>query len=162
MTTALSLAGLALAAVALIYAWKLSHELATANRRLDRYNRALFDADEQIRRLREDLAASSARLHVELMQRTGGLEFAPHMTVREAQQIHPQVQQVLAGFHLGGCSSCAVEPDDTLAEICSDHGVDPAVLLATLNGLLAGVNGNGANGAAVPQWVKIPNVTLEI
>lgn len=159
MGTALSLTALVLAALALVYAWKLGHELATANRRLDRYNRALYDADDQIRRLREEVAESTARLRVELMQRTGAVAFAPHMTVREAQQLHPQVPQVLAGFHLGGCSSCAVEPDDTLAEACSEHGVDPAALLATLNGLLAGVNGNGG---AAPQLVKIPNMTLEI
>ena len=159
MTAIVSWAALLLAVAALGYAWKLSHELATANRRLDRYNRALFDADEQFRRLREEMAESTARLRVDLMKRNGALEFAPHMTVREAQQLHPQVQQVLAGFHLGGCSSCAVEPDDSLAEICTAQGIELATLLANLNGLLAGANGNRG---AEPQLMKIPNVTLEI
>jgi hypothetical protein len=79
------------------------------------------------------------------------------MTVREAQLVHPQVQQVLAGFHLGGCSSCAVDPDDTLAEICAGQGQDLNLLIQNLNLLLDG--GNGHNGAAL-QPVKIPNVEL--
>ena len=141
------------------YAWKLSHELATANRRLDRYNRALFEAGDEIRRLREELTDALSQLRVEVMEQTGALAFAPLMTVRDAQRVHPQAQQILAGFHLGGCNSCAVDPDDTLAELCAANGIEVAALVSNLNGLLAGAN--GTRGTA-PQLVKIPNVALDI
>jgi hybrid cluster-associated redox disulfide protein len=147
------------AVAALAYAWKLSSELATATRRLDRYNKALFDLGDEVRRLREENAEALAQLRVELRRSTGTVAFTPDMTVREAQMLHPQSAQVMAAFHLGGCDHCAVEPDETLAQACAANGVDAQALIGQLNLLVAaGKNGNGA----APQPVKIPNMTLEI
>lgn len=157
MTTILSVLALLLALTALGYAWKLQQELGQATRRLDRYNKALYDASDELRRLRDEAASNMAQLRVEIMRHSDGLSFSPAMTVREAQLVHPQVQQVLAGFHLGGCSSCAVEPDDTLAKVCSDNSLDINTLLGNLNTLVQ----RDANGGSF-QPVKLPNVTLEI
>ncbi|MFO7632515.1 MAG: hypothetical protein R6W76_08250, partial [Caldilinea sp.] len=151
MTTFVSLAALLISLVALGYAWKLNRELDSARSRLDRYNRALFKSEESIKSLRAELGETSTRMRLELLMRTGGAQFTPEMTVREAMLLHPLSQQVLAGFHLGGCSSCAVDPDDTLAAICRGHGVDETELLANLNGLL-----KGANGAGSQQPIKAP------
>lgn len=150
---------LLLGAVALTYAWRLQQELNRATRRLDRYNRALFDANDEIRHLREEAATTTAQLRVEWKQRTGDITFQPEMTVREAQLLHPQTQQILAGFHLGGCNNCAVEPDDTLAKVCRENGLDPNILISNLNLLMAGARGQ-ANQLAHP--VKIPNVELNL
>lgn len=139
------------------YAWKLSSELATAQRRLDRYNKALFEANDEIRRLREEMAEGLARLRVEMMTGSGELRFRPDMTVREAQMLHGQAEEVLAGFHLGGCSHCAVEPGDTLAQVCAMHGVDEQALLANLNALLENGNGQELN----VMRVKAPNVEVD-
>lgn len=158
MTTFVSFAALLVALVALGYAWKLNQELDSARERLDRYNRALFKAEESIRTLRAEMEDATARLHVEMMRRSGDARFVPQMTVREAMLLHPQAQQILAGFHLGGCSSCAVEPDETLAGLCASRGVNEADLLANLNQLFSG----GANGASQPQLVKVPNVQLDL
>jgi hypothetical protein len=158
MATLISLFSLLIAVAALAYGWKLQQELNTATRRLDRYNRALFDANDEVRRLRETLAETTTQLRVELKQTAGRLRFEPGMTVREAQMVHPQAQQILAGFHLGGCSSCAVEPEDTLAQVCADHEQDVTVLITNLNRLLE--NGNGQL-VSTRQPVKIPNVAVE-
>ncbi len=158
MTTFVSVAALLIALVTLGYAWMLNRELDRARERLDRYNRSLFKAEESIRTLRAELEDATTRLQVEMLRRSGDARFSPQMTVRAATLLHPQAQQVLAGFHLGGCSSCAVEPDETLAEICASRGVDEAELLANLNQLL----GNGVNGVSQPQMVKIPNVHLDL
>lgn len=163
MATFLSSVALLVAVVGFALVWKVQQDQSQITRRLDRYNKALFDANDELGKLREELAESKAALHVELMQRTGTVRFAPEMTVREATRIHPQVQQILAGFHLGGCDSCAVEPDETLAQICQEKGISEDSLLGTLNllvGASGGSNGNGA--AAVPQFVKVPNVALEL
>jgi hypothetical protein len=179
MATVLSVVALVVALVAVAYAWKLQQELGQTTRRLDRYNRALFDANDELRRLREELGERTSALRVELMQRTGALRFVPTTTVREAEQMHPQAEQVLAGFHLGGCSSCAVEPDDTLAQVAAEKGVALDALLANLN-LLVGAapdgnggsdgnsnghshdQGHGGNGRpGSPTLVKLPNVSLE-
>lgn len=142
------------------YAWKLSGELATAERRLDRYNKALFDANDEIRRLREEMSEGMARLHVEVMAGAHAAAFRPETTVREAQLLHGQAVEVLAGFHLGGCSHCAVEPDETLAQVCAAHGVDEELLLVNLNALLANGNGEMPHGEAASR-VKLPNVAVE-
>ena len=159
MGTVISWLALIIGGIALAYAWKLQQELNTATRRLDRYNRALFDANDEMRQLREELVATGAKLRVELQQRTGTIAFQPEMTVREAQLLHPQAQQILAGFHLGGCSSCAVEPDETLATVAANSGLELDVLLKNLN-LLVERGHAQRNGA--PQPVKIPNVELSL
>ena len=159
MGTGISWLALMIGGIALAYAWKLQQELNTATRRLDRYNRALFDANDEMRQLREELVATGAKLRVELQQRTGTIAFQPEMTVREAQLLHPQAQQILAGFHLGGCSSCAVEPDETLATVAANSGLELDVLLKNLNLLVE--RGYGQRNGAI-QSVKIPNVELSL
>jgi len=158
MTTWIAAIALLSAGFGLLYAWKLQQELGVVTRRLDRYNKALFDASDDLRRLRQELAETSAQLRVELKQQAGRAHFAPAMTVREAQLLHPQADQVMAGLHLGGCSSCAVEPDSTLATACAEQGVDLDQLLHNLNLLVSTTNGH-TNGSSQP--VKLPNMELD-
>jgi hypothetical protein len=82
------------------------------------------------------------------------------MTVREAYALHPQAQEVLAGYHLGGCSSCAVSLDDRLEEICQRSGIGVNEIVASLNALFAS-NGKGQPGRE-SQRVKLPNIELSI
>ncbi len=152
MALGIGIIALLVSAVAVAYAWKLQQEMGTMARRLDRYNRALFDASDEIRRLQETLAATTAELRVEIKRNSGGAQFEPTTTIREAQLLHPQAQQILAELHLGGCSSCGVEPEMTLREACSEHGRDLTAVLQNLNHLLTA----GSNGSAV----KVPNVEL--
>ncbi|MBE2237891.1 MAG: hypothetical protein IAE81_08895 [Caldilineaceae bacterium] len=161
MTTFISIVALVLAAAALGYAWKLNRELDTARERLDRYNRSLFNADEAIRNLRRDLDDTQVQARVEMLRRTGEARFLPGTTVREATLLHPQAQQVLAGFHLGGCNSCAVDGDDTLAALCRDRGVDTAVLLTNLNRLLESA-GAPSTHAVTSAPEKTPNIVLHL
>lgn len=146
--------GVALAAVG--YAWKLNQELEIAGRRLDRYNKALFDANDELRRLQERFQDETADLRVALRKQSGDLVFSPEITVREALLMHPQSEQVLAQFHLGGCDHCAVEPDQTLAQVSEQAGVDVQQLVGTLNLLVSHPSANGE-----PQRVKLPNVALD-
>lgn len=168
MGTIITWVALAIAVIALGFVWKLNGELATATRRLDRYNKALFDANDELRRLREGVEEDFAQVRVAMRQQQG-TAFAPEMTVREVLMTHPQAEQVLASFHLGGCSHCAVEPSDRLVDVCREHGVELQTLVGNLNLLLPArqQGGNGADGAAsstgygAPQLVKLPNVALE-
>lgn len=163
--TILTVAALIAAAAAWIYAWRLSYELATAQRRLDRYNRALYDANQRIQALEERLDDQVTRLRSEIRWRTGQARFTPDMTVREAQALHPQAQAVLAAFHLGGCSSCAVDPDERLEEVARRNGLNVEELLLRLNQLLPPADRqNGAAPLELPEPgpVKLPNVTLEV
>lgn len=154
----LSWVAIPLALVAIGYGWKLQQEMSTATRRLDRYNRALFDANDEIRKVREELADVQAFVQAQ-MHLSGGVNtpFMPQTTVREALAIHPQAEQILAAFHLGGCNSCAVNPADTLAAICRENGRDLPQLLQNLN-LLVATTQQQTKGQ--PQRIKVPNVEV--
>ena len=165
MGTIIAWIAVAFAAVALGFVWKLNSELATATRRLDRYNKALFDANDELRRLREGMEEDFAQVRVAMRQQQGA-SFSPEMTVREVLMTHPQAEQVLASFHLGGCSHCAVEPGERLVDACQEHGVDLQTLVGNLNLLMAGRQQGGATAPdsadyVAPQMVKLPNVALE-
>lgn len=153
----ISILAAVVAVLAIAWAWRLQQEMERLTRRLDRYNRSLFDASDHLRTLEEELKQTTAALHVETMQRAGALQFTPNTTVREAELIHPQAMQVLAGFHLGGCESCAVEPDTTLEQACLEKGADMNALLGNLNLLTQSARNGGA-----PEFVKLPNLTLEL
>ena len=144
---------LLIAAGALLYTWWQSRTIDTINRRLDRYNKALFDVGDEMRELSEKLENTTAQLRIEIKKNSGKSIFTPEMSVKEAQMAHPQAQQVMERLHLGGCSSCA---EDSLLKASRDHGVDTQLLLTSLNKL---ANGEPLKLLDLP---KLPNVQLEI
>ena len=40
---------------------------------------------------------------------------------------------VLMRYHIGGCSMCGFEPDDTVQQVADDNGVPVQVLIEALN-----------------------------
>lgn len=160
MGTALTVIALLIGLVALVYAWLVRQDLDKATRRLDRYNRALYDASDQIRKLEEKHTQSLADLRAELARSSGNARFHSGMSVRESYALHPQAQEILAAYHMGGCNSCAIELDETLEEICIRAGAATGQVLADLNALLAArPSAAAANGV---QRIKLPNLSLEI
>ena len=160
MGTVVAWVALLLSVAALFGVWKLGLDLSTANRRLDRYKRSLYDAGDQIRKLEQKLAETTAILRVEMMHQGAPITVRPEMTVGQVTALHPQAKQVLAGLHIGGCSSCAANPDETLAQICADNGLDLSQVLGNLNSLFQ-VGMTPSNGSGrVPQPVKVPNIEL--
>jgi rhodanese-related sulfurtransferase len=48
----------------------------------------------------------------------------PEMTMAEILELYPSARRALfQRYHVGGCSSCAFQPTDTLAEVCRDHNI---------------------------------------
>ena len=164
MGTGLTIVALLIGLAGLVCAWLVRQDLDKATRRLDRYNRALYDASDQIRKLEERQAATVAELRAEIARSSGKASFRPSMSVRESYALHPQAQEILAAYHMGGCSSCAVELDDTIAQVCANAGVDVGQVIGDLNTLFAGQLGAGhANGHANGiQRVRLPNLSLEL
>jgi len=62
--------------------------------------------------------------------------FRPDMPVAEAMKLHPRVAEVFAAFHLGGCGSCGIAHFESIEQVCAAYGVDLAVLLEVLEGLM--------------------------
>ncbi len=51
---------------------------------------------------------------------TGNSAIQPDLTMRELLEIYPGAQRALfKNYHIGGCSSCGFNPDETLAEVCA-------------------------------------------
>ena len=54
-------------------------------------------------------------------------------TMSQALAGDPNLPIVLMRFHIGGCSLCGFEPEQTVAEVAEDNGVPLEVLLEALN-----------------------------
>ena len=47
----------------------------------------------------------------------------PDSTMREVLEVFPGAQRALfRRYHIGGCSSCAFQPEETLAQVCERNG----------------------------------------
>ncbi len=153
MSSIVAWIGLLIGLAAAAYAWMQGRTIDSMNRRLDRYNKALFDAGDEMRSLREELNNTTAQLRIEIKKNAGEAIFSRRMSVKEAQMTHPLAEQVMANLRLGGCSTCA---DDSLDKAAHDHGVNLELLLTNLNKLAAG------QVLDPIVMIKAPNVQLEI
>ena len=67
-------------------------------------------------------------------QKTGKSHFTTQTTMLEALTADPSLGMVLMrNFHLGGCSNCSFEPNDSIANIAAQNGIPVEHLLAALN-----------------------------
>lgn len=81
-------------------------------------------------------AAEKVKPSGEVSANADGAHFNGDMTVGEAMAIHPQVSEVFAAFHLGGCASCGISEVETVGQVCMGYGIDIEVLLEVLEGLM--------------------------
>jgi rhodanese-related sulfurtransferase len=52
-----------------------------------------------------------------------GASITPYATMREVLEVYPGAQRALfRRYHIGGCSSCAFQPDETLEQVCRRNG----------------------------------------
>jgi rhodanese-related sulfurtransferase len=61
-------------------------------------------------------------------------EFSLDTSMNEVERTFPFAKVLLhAKFHLGGCSKCGYEPEETIAEVANKHSKDKNALLEALN-----------------------------
>lgn len=156
----MEIVALLVAGVALLFAIYSARRAHSLEDRLARYNSLLYEAMGKAESLEERLQEEIGGLHTEIRRRAGEIRFTPTMTIAEARAMHPLAQQVLAGFHLGGCASCAVNDTDTIGAACAAHGISQEALLGALNNLAtAPVSGNGTRAG---EALRFPNVQLHL
>ncbi|MEZ6002596.1 MAG: rhodanese-like domain-containing protein [Planctomycetota bacterium] len=52
------------------------------------------------------------------------LTITPDMTMEAILQVAPAAQRALfQRYHVGGCSACGFQPEDTLAQVAKDHNI---------------------------------------
>mgnify|MGYP001074953160 CR=1 FL=1 len=124
---------LVVALVALIYAWAARRQTTDLRRRLERLSGQLYDLNLHVDELKGQLEETAKELRFTIRQATGQLNYGPETTIGEIQATHPYADAILASFHMGGCHSCAVSPEETLAAACARLNVNQAALLAALH-----------------------------
>lgn len=123
---------LAVALVALVYAWAAHREAVDLRRRLERLSGQNYDLGLRFDELEKQLNETAKELRFTIRQATGQLDYGPETTIGEIQATHPYADAILASFHIGGCHSCAVSPEETIAAACARLNVNQTALLAAL------------------------------
>jgi hybrid cluster-associated redox disulfide protein len=142
------------AVLALIVAFFVLRRAGGVAARMDRMADSVLELRNALNETNDKLDSTLNDLRFEKRRQAGETMFTPKMTIAEAMRVHPRVSAVLAEFHLGGCSSCAVSDVDTIEGACQTYGIDQAALMGALNGLAGGASG----GSAGPT--KIPNIQV--
>ncbi len=148
---------LIVALVAVLVAALAFRRVSSLQERLDRTTSSIYELRGTLAEANERLDEKLGEVKLNLRRQSGEVIFSPGMTIAEAMDVHPKVREVLASFHLGGCSHCAVSDVDTLEGACQSYGIDQSALMGALNGLVSGDSG-GSIGPAT--GVKAPNVAI--
>lgn len=153
-------AALIIAILALLGAFLAFRRAGSLQERLERTTGQLYELRSALSSANEDHERKLNDLRLELKRQAGETIFDPKMTIADAMKVHPQVQEVLAGFHLGGCSHCAISDVDTIEGACQSYGIDQTALMNALNGLVSGDSGGSAGLAATIANAKMSNVKV--
>ncbi len=161
----MEIAALIVAVLALVGAFLATRRAAALQEKLDRTTSQLHELRSATGATIEELQGKLNDVSLQVRRQSGQPIFDPHMTISEAMAVHPKVADVLASFHLGGCSHCAVSDVDTIEGACQTYGIDQAGLMKALNGLVSGGSGGassagGSGLAATVQAARIPNVKV--
>jgi len=150
---------LGVAIIGLLMAWSANRKNKDLRERIAQTNSRVYNLRREIQEIQEKAEQERLSLKFEILKLQGDLKVTADTKIGEAMAMHPQAQQVLAGFHLGGCSSCFVDDNQSLSEAAVVNGRELEPILMALNTLIAE---NGANGAVSPKQLKTPNIELHL
>ena len=152
----MTIAALLIAVFSLVVAYLAFRRTGALESRLSDANSRLAELRSELGKDQEGLKEELVELRLLMRQRAGEPSFSPSMTIAEAMDVHPKVSEVLASFHLAGCSHCAVSDVDTIEGACQTYGIDQKALMVALNQLIDPLSG-GSTGP-----IKVANMKLEI
>jgi hypothetical protein len=157
--TIITYAALVLALLGLFAAWRAYRKNSELRERIAQVNSRVYHLRRELIEAQEKKELEITKLKFDLLQLQGDLPVTGDMKIGELVALHPQAQHVLAGFHIGGCASCAVDDRQTLAEAAAGNGQPLEPILMALNTLVS-TNETG-NGQVAPEQLKQPNVQLQ-
>jgi hybrid cluster-associated redox disulfide protein len=100
--------------------------------------RRLYLAQARLNELENTVQKELQALRSLMRQQSGGSCFEPSMKIADAIALDPRIRDVLAQFHLGGCSSCAINEEHTIEQAAMSYGVDLDRLMVALTALSNG------------------------
>jgi hypothetical protein len=153
---------LGIGVVALFLAWSANKKQADLKERLAQANSRVYHLRREIEEKQQEAKEERMTLKYELMKLSGNLKITSDMTIGQVVSTHPHAQQVLAGFHIGGCSSCSVDDSQRLSDAVAVNGRELEPILAALNTLATeDANGNG-NKIGATEQLKASNIQLHL
>jgi hypothetical protein len=154
----LTYAALTLGLIAILMAWRANRKNKDLIERIAQVNSRVYNLRQAIQENQELTQQELLRLKYEHLKAQGELQVTGQMKIGELVAAYPQAQQVLTGFHLGGCASCMVDDNQSLAEAAALNGRPLEPILVALNGLVT----DSPNGQLSPEQLKTPNVQLQL
>lgn len=142
----------------LLMAWHANRKNKELRERIAQTNSRIYNLRRELQEAQEKAGREAMGLKFQLLKLQGELSVTPEMKIGEILAVHPLAEQVLAGFHIGGCAGCLVDGRQSLAEVAAVNGLELEPILAALNTLIA----ESPNGdeAISPEPLKMPNIQL--
>lgn len=150
---------LAIGLIGIFMAWRAGRKNSELQERIAQVNSRVYNLRRELQEAQEKTEQEMVALKFQLLRAQGELKVTPEMKMSEIVAVHPQAQQVLAGFHLGGCSSCSFDPRQSLGEVAAVNGRELEPILVALNNLVVESNGSGF---VSPEKLKAPNIQLHL
>lgn len=147
----------ALTLIAIFMAWRANKKNEALRDRLTETNSNIYKVRRELVETQEKAQHEMTKLRFEMLKAQGELQVTSDMTIDQILMTHPMAEQVLGGFHIGGCSSCATDGDQRLDLTLASSGQPVEPVLVALNGLLAEEQKNGGVSTDI---LKSPNVEL--
>lgn len=148
----LEIFAIVVAAAAAFLAWRAMQEIKAVTAKLDRLQSTVYETRQEQRAGQELTDTKIAALDVSMQKATGNMRFDPNWKLTRLYQEEPRAEAVLAAFHIGGCASCAVDENGTLAQAVQERGANLDKILTALNTLPS--NGGQAD-------LRMPNVRFD-
>jgi hypothetical protein len=146
-------AAVLMALIALGTAWVAFRRANQLQEKVERLQATLYSTRADLRQMNEELSGRLERVDYVIKKNSGELRFNPSLRLAELYAIEPRAPSVLAPFHIGGCTDCAVDEQATLAEAARQRGADLDRVLVALNNL---------SPEAQPPGRRTPNVDFPI
>jgi hypothetical protein len=147
---------LVLALLGLLMAWRTSRKQKVLTERISQLNSRIYQTRREMLEAQEKTHHDLTALKFDWLKSQGKLQVTPDMTLDEVLMVHPMAGQVLASFHIGGCSSCAVDGSTRLDRAVASSGQTVEPIIAALNNLIT----KSQNGTLPEEVLKTPNMQL--
>ncbi|MDM8519371.1 hypothetical protein QUF64_04935 [Anaerolineales bacterium HSG6] len=138
--------------IGITMAWITTQRNKRLTEEVEEVGSRIYHLRREVEASQEKIEQQQMHLKFELLKLKDGLKITPDMKIGEIITIYPQAQQLLAEFHIGGCSSCSVDNQQPLGEAAAMNGRALEPILVALNDMVAG------NGSV--QQVKKSNIQL--
>lgn len=144
---------LIVAVSALFLAWLANRKNAVLKERIAQANSRLYNLRREQTDLVRDLQTEINLLKYDVMHIRGETYVSGETTIDAITAMHPQAAEILAAFHIGGCSSCAVDDSQRLDVAAAQSNQPLKPILVALNALIS-------QAQSPAEAIRVPNVHL--